>query len=173
MYCPKCGTERTSDETSFCSKCGFRLREVAELVGQPFNGDEPVDEWSPRKRGLFQSFLILSLGVILFASAFLLFGFVLLRNYTSYFVLASLVLFILGILRAGFAFFESSQVKQGTNRKTLATTNERPYLSEGMPPPAARVMDASRDLPRTTRELATPLVTEETTRSLSIESNDQ
>ncbi|MGE3466085.1 MAG: hypothetical protein AB7J13_04060, partial [Pyrinomonadaceae bacterium] len=32
MYCPNCGQERTSIETSFCSRCGFLLTGTAELL---------------------------------------------------------------------------------------------------------------------------------------------
>jgi hypothetical protein len=32
MYCPKCGQERTSEATSFCSRCGYLLTGTAELL---------------------------------------------------------------------------------------------------------------------------------------------
>ncbi len=32
MYCPKCSQQQVSDETSFCSRCGFPLGSVRELV---------------------------------------------------------------------------------------------------------------------------------------------
>jgi hypothetical protein len=32
MYCPQCGQERTSQATSFCSRCGFLLTGTAELL---------------------------------------------------------------------------------------------------------------------------------------------
>src|SRR5262249_38437744 len=32
MYCPKCSTEQLSDETRYCSRCGFLLTHVSELI---------------------------------------------------------------------------------------------------------------------------------------------
>lgn len=32
MYCPRCGQQQISGETKFCSRCGFQLAIVAELV---------------------------------------------------------------------------------------------------------------------------------------------
>ena len=32
MYCPRCSQEQISDEMSFCSRCGFSLSAVKELV---------------------------------------------------------------------------------------------------------------------------------------------
>ena len=32
MYCPKCGHQQVSDDMRFCSRCGFQLTGVAELL---------------------------------------------------------------------------------------------------------------------------------------------
>ena len=32
MHCPRCGQQQISDETKFCSRCGFQLAVVAELL---------------------------------------------------------------------------------------------------------------------------------------------
>ncbi len=32
MHCPRCGQQQISNETKFCSKCGFQLALVAELL---------------------------------------------------------------------------------------------------------------------------------------------
>jgi hypothetical protein len=32
MYCPKCGHRQVSDDMRFCSRCGFQLTGVAELL---------------------------------------------------------------------------------------------------------------------------------------------
>ncbi len=32
MHCPRCGQQQISSETKFCSKCGFQLELVAELI---------------------------------------------------------------------------------------------------------------------------------------------
>ena len=43
MYCPKCGHQQVSDDMRFCSRCGFQLTGVAELLvknelGPPASG---------------------------------------------------------------------------------------------------------------------------------------
>ena len=32
MYCPRCGQQQMSDQTKFCSRCGFQMGLVAELL---------------------------------------------------------------------------------------------------------------------------------------------
>jgi len=32
MHCPKCGQQQVSDEMRFCSRCGFALGIVTELI---------------------------------------------------------------------------------------------------------------------------------------------
>lgn len=32
MYCPRCGQQQVSDQTKFCSRCGFQLSLVGELL---------------------------------------------------------------------------------------------------------------------------------------------
>jgi len=33
MFCPKCGQQQISEESSFCSRCGFRLTAVRQSLG--------------------------------------------------------------------------------------------------------------------------------------------
>ena len=68
MYCPRCGEERISEATSFCSRCGFLLTVTSELI--PTGGTlpqalAPVAGPSPRARGVKQGlFLIAMAGVV-------------------------------------------------------------------------------------------------------------
>lgn len=70
MHCPQCGQQQVSDETRFCSRCGFLLTGVAEVVAH--GGVVPTTsngiagrKDSPRRRGIKQ-------GVFLFLMVFLL-----------------------------------------------------------------------------------------------------
>jgi hypothetical protein len=61
MYCPKCGQERGSEATSFCSRCGFLLTGAAELLhtGGMLPNAAPIQiEPSPRSRGIKQGLFI-------------------------------------------------------------------------------------------------------------------
>lgn len=61
MYCPRCGQQQISAETKFCSRCGFQLHIVSELL--PNNGTLPELEklysgyrgWLTRRNGVIFS----------------------------------------------------------------------------------------------------------------------
>jgi hypothetical protein len=70
MHCPKCGQKQISDEMRFCSRCGFALGIVTELLvtGGTLPGLEAESsrtKWSGRKRGK-------RLGLLLMLTAFVL-----------------------------------------------------------------------------------------------------
>ena len=51
MFCPRCGQKRTSHATSFCSRCGFLLTGVSDLLQT--GGIQSKDEGeSDRSRGV-------------------------------------------------------------------------------------------------------------------------
>jgi hypothetical protein len=73
MYCPKCGQSQVSAEVRFCSRCGFPLVVVGDLLvtggvlpahmsGQEVGGARPI---SPRRRGVRKGFAILLVGILL------------------------------------------------------------------------------------------------------------
>ena len=69
MHCPTCGQQQLSDQTRFCSRCGFLLTGVAQVVAN--SGVVPAAQTtftgtpdSPRRRGMKQ-------GVFLFLLTFL------------------------------------------------------------------------------------------------------
>jgi len=48
MFCPKCGQEQVSDNTRYCSRCGFQLGIVSELLS--FGGVLPqLKDWGNKK----------------------------------------------------------------------------------------------------------------------------
>ena len=70
MHCPQCGQKQISDETRFCSRCGFPLTAIADLVAH--GGLVPERKTgvagqsdSPRRRGIMQ-------GAFLFLLTFLI-----------------------------------------------------------------------------------------------------
>ena len=64
MFCPRCGQERISQETSFCSRCGFLLTAAAALLstgGSPLQPSVPSGISPMRhgiRRGLFMFLLM-------------------------------------------------------------------------------------------------------------------
>lgn len=70
MYCPTCGQEQISDNTRFCSRCGFLLSDVAEVVANkgisPYKTPGRISKKdSPRKRGIKQGGMIMLVGCLL------------------------------------------------------------------------------------------------------------
>ena len=70
MFCPNCGQERTSPDTSFCSRCGFLLTGTSELILT--GGASPQELVSAsdtaakaRGRGVRQGMLIFLLALLL------------------------------------------------------------------------------------------------------------
>lgn len=70
MFCPRCGQRQVNEETKFCSRCGFLMQGMLEVVGQGGLPKEILERRdpeaiSPRRRGLKQGgLLFLSGGVI-------------------------------------------------------------------------------------------------------------
>jgi hypothetical protein len=70
MHCPKCGQQQVSDEMRFCSRCGFALGTVSELLLTGGILPEPETEsfaarFSGRKRGKRLGLLLMLTGFVL------------------------------------------------------------------------------------------------------------
>lgn len=62
MFCPRCGEERVSQATRFCSRCGFLLTGAAELIEK---GGAPLEGLiSPRARGIRLGLFMLLLTIV-------------------------------------------------------------------------------------------------------------
>jgi hypothetical protein len=73
MYCPKCGQSQVSAEVRFCSRCGFPLVVVGDLLatggvlpahmpGHEVGGARPI---SPRRRGVKKGLGLLLISILL------------------------------------------------------------------------------------------------------------
>ncbi len=72
MFCPNCAAEINSDETKFCSDCGFTIKAVRNIIEQ--NGTDE-GEISNFEKGLRFGVKLLLLAVILFPVFQILGGF--------------------------------------------------------------------------------------------------
>ena len=70
MHCPKCGQQQLSEETRFCSACGFLLTGVADLVAS--GGIAPAQQAgvmgnadSPKRRGVKLGLFIFLLSIVI------------------------------------------------------------------------------------------------------------
>src|SRR5688572_16080431 len=114
MFCPRCGQEQTSNETRFCSRCGFLMTGVGALVANDGNLEavsvaKPAKADTPRRRGIKKGlfiFLLSFLIVPLLAILTLMVN----ANEPYAVVIASILLVAGGLLRIAYAMmFESSE----------------------------------------------------------------
>lgn len=180
MFCPQCGQERISNETTYCSRCGFLLTGVGDLLntgGLSPRATQTTRTDSPRKRGLKQ-------GLFMFLLTFL---FVPLAGMISLALnvepiaagITAVFFFIGGMLRMAYALmFESGDPGAPTlEEKAMAgisaLKSSRP--THGSLPPQ-RVEPIATFIPptsgnwRDTNDLQPTSVTESTTRLLDKDS---
>lgn len=74
MFCPKCASEIASDETKFCSKCGFALPDVREIIENVGKGGNSND-LSQFQNGVRFGIKLLLLALILIPAFQILGGF--------------------------------------------------------------------------------------------------
>lgn len=117
MHCPRCGQQQVSNETRFCSRCGFLLTGIAEVVAN--DGMIPNQQaqgtyfaaGSPRRRGVMR-------GVFFFLLTFL---FVPLTGILTAFLgiepflpaISAILFFMGGLLRIIYALMFESGVAGG------------------------------------------------------------
>lgn len=127
MYCPICGQQQVSDVIRFCSRCGFLLTGIAQVVAN--NGNVPfvqpassVQQSSPRKNGIkFGGALMLS-GVILTPIVAILFDNLNIGDYVI--PLVAILTFVGGLLAMIFSvLFLSGLPKYSLPPDALALNN--------------------------------------------------
>jgi len=178
MFCPNCGQERISNETHYCSRCGFLLTVVGELLQT--GGQDPLaitrpgpHAISPRKRGLKQG---LFLFLLTFLVAPLMVMISLALNIEPFLVgIAVVVCFIGGLLRMVYALmFESAEPGVPTLEEKVIARAAAFKSTEADPralPPPQYVPAANQFAPpggnwRDTNDLQPVSVTEGTTKLL-------
>jgi hypothetical protein len=182
MHCPQCGQQQVSNELRFCSRCGFPLGGVMELMA---NGGvipqypaqaETGAKFSPRRKGVQQGFALIFLAAVLTP----LFG--ALNSYLNFpelFVaLTAIMGFIGGALRVLYAliFEEGAQkiIYLNANQQQAAfplyqQQQQRPVIDASrarpLPPQQSAPVPGWRR-PETAELIRPPSVTENTTKLL-------
>jgi hypothetical protein len=178
MFCPQCGQQQASGIVRFCSRCGFPLDGVIQLLGtggllpvyrEP---EEPVPP-SPRRKGVKQGGMLLLSGAVLVPILGVFASFSNANFPQILAALAAIICFIGGPLRMLYAgLFE-----EGAPRRVL-TYGPPPMAQQqqfGPPrqnvalPPAPARSPSSWRRPNTAELAGPPSVTENTTRLLDKE----
>jgi hypothetical protein len=181
MFCPQCGQQQVAGVIRFCSRCGFPLDGVLQLLSNGGNlpvyrtPDEPVPI-SPRRKGVKQGGLLLLSGALIvpilgmFASFS---NFILPQMLT---ILAAIVCFIGGPLRMFYAaVFEEGAPKPvrvygpAPMHMPQQFAPHAPGPALPPPPPVRPPQPSWRQRPNTAELVNPPSVTENTTRLLEKE----
>ncbi len=180
MYCPQCGLERISVDTSFCSRCGYLLTGTADLLltgGLIPQQTKPsiFQNQSPRSRGIKQGAFIFLLSILV-VPLLMVFSIVFQLRSPALVIAAMILLVAGGLLRIAYAWMFESPVP-----------NTRPFDSGAFPVvenfdrPAAAQLPPQQSVPvaayaapatgnwRETNDLEPRSVTENTTRLLENE----
>jgi hypothetical protein len=178
MFCPQCGQQQVSGAVRFCSRCGFPLDGVIQLLGSggmmPVYrmSDEPMPI-SPRRKGVKQGAVLLLSGAVIVPILGTIASFS-----PSYFpqllaALAAIICFVGGPFRMLYAaLFEEGAPKRVPMYGPPPMAPQQfapPRQNTALPPPPVHTPSSWRGRP-TTAELADrPSVTENTTRLLDKE----
>jgi hypothetical protein len=179
MFCPQCGQQQVAGVIRFCSRCGFPLDGVLQLLSNGGNlpmyrtPDEPVPV-SPRRKGVKQGGLLLLSGAVIvpILGIFANYG-----NSTFLEILtalAAIICFLGGPLRMLFAGLFEEGAPKPVRMYGPAAMHVPPQFaphaqSPALPPPPARPQPSWRPRPNTAELVTPPSVTENTTRLLEKE----
>ena len=182
MFCPKCGQQQLSDGVRFCSRCGFQLEVVKELLvtdGALVLPEAEIqrDHRSPRNRGIRQGIMLMLLTALIVPVAALLSKTGILPR--EFVALAAIICAVGGFMRFVYALmFEES----ARNRKRVAPAHETPQqlragaAARSLPPqqsrPESDVYNGRRTETAEILHQPPPSVTENTTRLLDKANDD-
>jgi hypothetical protein len=180
MFCPRCGQEQITNETRFCSRCGFLMAGVGALVandGNPaLDAPTPAKVDSPRRRGIKQ-------GLFIFLLTFLVVPIVSILTIWAKaepfgVAISAILLFVGGILRMAYAWMFESSAPTTTEIEQSAYNAPQNILGgsqnqNALPPqssiPTSSYMPPKHGSWRDTNDLEPTSVTDATTRHLQKE----
>lgn len=180
MHCPQCGQQQVSGELRFCSRCGFPLGGVSELLAT--GGNLPTIEVStgrrkrsPRYEGVRQGVTLFFIGAVIVPLLGIINSFQVNGSLLDILVPISAILFFVGgLMRILYAaiFEEGAQLAPQQNFGVPYVTPAAPsQLNAGvrgtaLPPAQSIPVSTWRQRPNTAEMVSPPSVTEHTTRLL-------
>jgi hypothetical protein len=177
MYCPQCGQQQVSDVTRYCSRCGFLLDGVAEVMAS--GGALPTrfvqlggyKQLSPRSKGIRQGAMLM-LSTILVVPLISVISVFILGHPEIIVPITAMICFIGGLLRILYALLMEESVPQMETGEVAgyapASTPQlgRPDRHSALQPPSANPATGWRPRPNTAEIYQPPSITENTTRLL-------
>ena len=182
MFCPQCGQQQLTGAVRFCSRCGFPLDGVIQLLGTggmvPVyrSPDEPTSV-SPRRKGVKQGAVLLLSGAVIVPILGVLASFSHAAFPEILAALAAIICFVGGPFRMLYAaLFEEGAPRRmpmyGPPPNIVPQQFAPPRQNTALPPPVVRSPPAWRK-PNTADLANPPSVTENTTRLLDKEDHTE
>lgn len=176
MYCPQCGQQQVSESLRFCSRCGFPLEGVLQLLGsggalpfyQPISGPR---EMSARRKGVRQGAALFLAGTVMVPLLGVINSFTHGPTLLDILVpLAAIIFFLGGLMRMLFAaLFEEGAPK---HHQIVSTSyapipvSQAAHAPASLPPAQSNAATGWRPRPNTAEIRQPSSVTENTTRLL-------
>jgi hypothetical protein len=172
MFCPQCNQQQVSADVRFCSRCGFPLGVVSELIAHGghlpalASSETEARTLSPRQRGARKGAL-----VMIGAFALALIALLLTLMKEDFFVLLPLValIFVGGLVRTLYARLleEDAPRPRRAEKSQAALAGDATRAGELPPMRSVPASAFAQPTPSVTAEMAQPpSVTESTTRLL-------
>jgi hypothetical protein len=183
MFCPKCSQQQASEEIRFCSRCGFLLTGIAEVIKNDGlipakSNQETKNLTTPRKKGFKQGLFMLL--ILLLTSPILLIIGKELEIHPAPLFLTLFVLFISAVIRMIYALmFESGEALHSTPKDfqaapgTLGGQQNVGSLPPAQANPAADFVPPAGGNWRDTNDFAYSTVTDATTKQLDKKSESE
>jgi hypothetical protein len=168
MFCPRCSQQQLSSDVRFCSRCGFSLQAVAEILsndGVLTANQAETEDLTPvvRKGGLRFGAKIVFLSIFLALPA----GFALSLIFDSPFpLLIALVPFLIGLAQMLYVFIFGESLIQLPRENQTATLSAK-QSNFSLPESQSAILRVINQKPLNTAEIDRPYsVTEQTTNLL-------
>jgi hypothetical protein len=177
MYCPKCGQQQVDDNVRFCSRCGFPLAPVTDLLTTggtlpliPTTGYQSA--LSPRQKGIRQGAMLM-LSTMLIVPIVIFLGVAMLGLPGELIPLTAVLLTMGGLLRILYAVFLEDNIPTVKPEAAphyippaMPARLSTPQRGSALPPAQGAPIPAWRRPVDTSELAAPPSVTENTTRLL-------
>lgn len=175
MYCPQCSQEQLAEEMRFCSRCGFPLAIVSQLVrnGGALAGFdvEAKGPLSPRQKGIRWGVILMIISALLVPVTALMTA--LEEDFAVLFIPAFLI-FVIGLVRLVHAYLLAQNTPTKNARPAPAKTNSLPGAYQPALPTGQAIPVTNWRQPVNTSEMAQPpSVTDHTTKLLSDETENR
>jgi hypothetical protein len=185
MYCPNCSQQQVADDVRFCSRCGFPLGGVAELLANggvlpaSETGGGGVRRRSQRREGVRQGALMILVGMVL-VPLVAVFSTLLLDRPELLVPPVAIICFLGGLMRILYALiFQEGQPKGKETEVSsyvappVPARLSAPARGSALPPPQSVPAAGWRGRMDTSELMPPPSVTENTTRLLNDEPDQE